>query len=951
MLLIIGEYIYGMVKLLQILFTLIERGVNMKKRLLNTGLAIFLSAAIFTSAFSAAAQNDTDQQNSGTIISSGTMQAELVYSTAYKNYLTAAQNGNTDEYGEVTPDPIPGLSSGEISLSPHLSGSSSETFASSYDPRPLGLTTPVKHQHGKNTCGIFTALASMESYAVKPDKFGVKYDLSENFYHYLFGSDAFSATEVNPYAPERRYIISGKLTGLNGESVFGAAASGMGPILENEFPDSSYTGYLENDDGFHKTPSLYLYDFVYEKGIDHSALTPAVMQNRVKEIKRLIKETGSCLLDYNPYYDRTNTKKIPYCTNFPVADALVNSSVQKAHSVLIVGWDDNFSKDNFILKPQNNGAFLVKDTDASEENAYSYVSYEDYFVCTQSLKTVADMSQAKRYENTYSYMTTMPEEAYFDMRKTDKTPYYANIYDLKSETPEQLEAVGVFTLYENSEIEIYVNPLSGSLSNTGMQKVYSGTLARPGYKTITLDTPVSLAGSDGQYAVAVKLLSDASDKSDGYHTLPVEKKNYVYPDDPTGHTYRPGSPENSLFSADDGVTWATCSSPAGTYDYAFCVTGYTSSIPAQNAQTLDVKFYKPSGWDDNLTIRLKNSGVSHDGSFAMTNLGNGVFGYTNSGVAKGTIVITDGAGHTSVQAEASGKCAFAEGQIVQRAQQPIKISFKKPTNWNNNIKIYYYTNDEREVELKSWPGFAMQNDGGNWYSYTITDMADARVIFTDGTNQTPAMLQPGYEVKSGQSFVYQDGEYIYEDGTPLSVQFRKPDSWSSTVSIQLLDQSAQKLPMTSLGNGLYEYNAKDLTRSDIIISDSNGNQSARLVAAGLVTVKNNLVFARPKEPIEVYFHRQVSWWKDIKIYYYSQSGYHDLCGWPGTSMTNIGAWWYKSTITDMDNIRVMFTDVTNQLPGQNQDGIALKSGERLVVNKDGAYRIESINQEVILDEY
>lgn len=948
MLSVIGEYIYGMVKLLQNLFTLTERGVNMKKRLLNTGLSFLLSAAIFSSAFSAAAKIDTDQQNNGTIMSSGTTKAELVYSTAYKDYLTAAQSGNTDEYGEVTPDSVPALSTGEVSASPHLSGASSESFASSYDPRPLGLTTPVKHQMGKPTCSVFAAIGSMESYAVKPDKFDAKYDLSENFYHYLFASDAFSATEISPYAPYRRFINSGGTpTGLNGEDVLASAAFGMNPILESEFSNSE-SGYLKDDSIFQKTPALYLYDFVYEKGISRNALTTTVMQNRVKEIKRLVKETGSCLLDYNPYMERTNTKKLPYSTCFPVANALADPSIQQTHSVLIVGWDDSYSKDNFILKPQNDGAFLVKDTDGSEEACYAYVSYEDFFVCIQSLKTVADMSQTKRYENAYTYMTKMPEEANFNMKDATESPFYANVYDLKGEAAEQLEAVGVFTMYENSQIEIYVNPLSGSLSNTGLQKVYSGTIARPGYKTITLDTPVSLAGSDGRYAVAVRLLSDTSDKSDGNHSLPVERKNHVNYDDSTGHVYRPCSPGSSFFSADDGASWEDMTAQGRLIKYAFCVNGYTSSIPTQ---TLDVKFYKPSGWDDNLTVRLKNAGASHDGSFAMTNLGSGVFGYTNNGVSKGTIVITDGAGHTSVQAEAAGKCTFVDGQIVKRAEQPIKISFKKPTNWNNNIKIYYYTNDEREVELKNWPGYAMQNDGSNWFSYTITDMDDVRVIFTDGTNQTPAMLQPGYAVKSGQSFIYQGGEYIYEDDTPLSVQFKKPDSWSSTVSIQVLDRSSQKILMTSLGNGVYEYNASGLTRSDIIISDSKGNQSARLVAAGLVTVKNNLVFARPKEPIEVYFRRQVSWWKDIKIYYYSQSGYHDLCGWPGTSMTNIGNWWYKTTITDMDNIRVMFTDVTNQLPGHNEDGFALKAGERLVVEKGGAYRIESIYQEVILDEY
>ncbi|WP_337903193.1 C1 family peptidase, partial [Mesomycoplasma ovipneumoniae] len=47
------------------------------------------------------------------------------------------------------------------------------------------------------------------------------------------------------------------------------------------------------------------------------------------------------------------------------------------HAVTIVGWDDNFSKDNFITKPNIDGAWIVKDAQGETfgDKGYFYVSY------------------------------------------------------------------------------------------------------------------------------------------------------------------------------------------------------------------------------------------------------------------------------------------------------------------------------------------------------------------------------------------------------------------------------------------------------------------------------------------------------------------------------------------------------------------------------------------------
>lgn len=32
------------------------------------------------------------------------------------------------------------------------------------------------------------------------------------------------------------------------------------------------------------------------------------------------------------------------------------------HAVSIIGWDDNYSKDNFSTKPTNNGAWIIRNS-------------------------------------------------------------------------------------------------------------------------------------------------------------------------------------------------------------------------------------------------------------------------------------------------------------------------------------------------------------------------------------------------------------------------------------------------------------------------------------------------------------------------------------------------------------------------------------------------------------
>ena len=46
------------------------------------------------------------------------------------------------------------------------------------------------------------------------------------------------------------------------------------------------------------------------------------------------------------------------------------------HAICVVGWDDNYSKDNFNSKPAGDGAFLIKNSWGSTQS-YFYISYYD----------------------------------------------------------------------------------------------------------------------------------------------------------------------------------------------------------------------------------------------------------------------------------------------------------------------------------------------------------------------------------------------------------------------------------------------------------------------------------------------------------------------------------------------------------------------------------------------
>lgn len=190
-------------------------------------------------------------------------------------------------------------------------------------------------------------------------------------------------------------------------------------------------------------------------------------------------------------------------------------------------------------------------------------------------------------------------------------------------------------------------------------------------------------------------------------------------------------------------------------------------VPAGAASgSVRIEFHKPSDWADSVKIHLWNAG-SADTQWPgadMTKLDNGNYLFETFVTDSCDFVINDGNGKQTSDLHAQGSVKVKDDTVINSCGlKGIQLCFKKPAGWSDDIKYYYYTNDGKEISFTDWPGKSMTKNWDGSYYARIIDMENARVIFTDGTNQFPAAFQPGIPVKDGQELIFQDGKYTVND--------------------------------------------------------------------------------------------------------------------------------------------------------------------------------------------
>ena len=411
------------------------------------------------------------------------------------------------------------------------------TLPARYNLAENGFVTDVKNQQDSGNCWAFAALASLETCVLKASNKTFNFSV-ENMKNLIEMYSAYGwKMETNE-------------GGYNGMPM-GYLASWLGPVNATLDPF---------DDKGTLSPLLDS-----EMHIQNIYVLPARTSYTDNDaIKEAILKYGGL---YASYYhsagylnSKTNAYYDPYTGN-------------GNHAITVVGWDDDYSKNNFYTAPAGDGAFIVKNSWGSSwgDNGYFYISYYDrvlFAVNKDNQAFTYILNDTVRYTKNYQYDVAGMTDYLITGKKT---VWYQNIYNATGN--EVIAAVSTFfNTTVDYEISIYVNDV--------LQLTQNGRHEGSGYYTIPLKEYVPVAVGD-IFKIVVKL----ANPQNGYAAVPISEQLST-----TRCYYAPGV---SYFS-NDGKKWTDL------YDYSASAYSHT-----YNSQVACLKAFTVADMQ-NTTVTLNN---------------------------------------------------------------------------------------------------------------------------------------------------------------------------------------------------------------------------------------------------------------------------------------------------------------------------------------------------------
>ena len=506
---------------------------------------------------------------------------------------------------ELTEPPLTGFHHLEL---PGYHLPAEEKAGGNRDPLPVsfnaaaqGWVTPVRNQQPYGTCWAFGTLSPIESYMIKHQipvgstgtAAAADLDLSE--YHLSYFSYTNAYDELGLTDGDSSILADSHLSiGGDGYKSTLTLMRWEGPASE-EIPALAYN--QADPTGTIDPKYAYAYDVAHISDVDW------INTSDRDAVKRAIMEYGSGFFGYcwmQAYNSTNGSGAYCYIQN--------NYNYGANHAVTLVGWDDNYSKENFNYlpansRPQNDGAWIVKNSwgaggslAAYTDNGYNYISYED----TASYNETCMFFKAApvdNYQHIYQYDGTLNIDDYVGLMSNHSK--VANVFTAQGH--EKVEAVSILTLEEGLgyTLELYKNltnntdPTSGTLMGT-----QTGTIAYNGYHTIPLETPVPV--QDGETFSAVFTLHSSQPTDTLMMVVPVDASRTDTYETTTLTNTHTVHMNTSFFQVAGTGSWAQPKEGAGN----FRIKAYTSDDPyALSAVSADpskgsvsVGAHGPRGW-------------------------------------------------------------------------------------------------------------------------------------------------------------------------------------------------------------------------------------------------------------------------------------------------------------------------------------------------------------------
>ncbi len=333
-----------------------------------------------------------------------------------------------------------------------------------YDLREKERMSVVKNQGSYGTCWAFAATSALES-ALLPeenDLFSVDHMSMSN----SFDADQYEGGE---YTMGMAYL-----------------AAWQGPVYEADDPygDGKTDGSLK--------PVKHVQEMRVIDGKDYEAIKEAVF--KYGGVTTSLYSTIRSSQGDSEYYKRSTNS---YC---------YIGTEKPNHDVLIIGWDDNYPKENFSVNLEGDGAFICQNSwgDSFGDNGVFYVSYYDTNVGTHNV-VYTRIEDTDNYDNIYqSDLCGWRGNLGFEKEEI----YGANVFT--AEKDEMVAAAGFYATSADTEYEVYiVNDFQNETSLTTRTQVASGTLEQAGYYTIDFDQEISVKAGE-KFAVMLYLKTPGS---------------------------------------------------------------------------------------------------------------------------------------------------------------------------------------------------------------------------------------------------------------------------------------------------------------------------------------------------------------------------------------------------------------------------------------------------------
>ena len=360
----------------------------------------------------------------------------------------------------------------------------------------------VRDQGSYGVCWAFSTISLIETNLIKNNLVSNDIDLSELHlvnYTYNCVNDPLGGLEgdINKFDTSRGSVMQ---YGGNVEMAANSLLDWEGAVNEDVVPYTiEYVRQVENNQ---LDDSL-----AYGKDVAHVQNFYRVNTISKEDVKKAVMDYGAVSISY--WSDQSSDWSTQYYNSLTAAYYCPEGRTTN-HAVNIVGWDDDYSSDNFATKPEGNGAWIVRNSWGSEygKDGYFYLSYYDKSIYSVGYTLEAELSD--NYNNNYQYDGAMLY-GYMGYGGSNK---YSNIFEAKANLggSENIKAVSFMTGSStnlNYTVSVYTNlsddtnPESGTLA---AQK--SGVTTYDGMYTVVLDSSVNI-NEGKKFSVVVEVNSNS----------------------------------------------------------------------------------------------------------------------------------------------------------------------------------------------------------------------------------------------------------------------------------------------------------------------------------------------------------------------------------------------------------------------------------------------------------